>query len=58
MIYQKKIIKYSTNDDLRIKIAKNGQRKYLKYFNSKNVAEFIINKTLNIKKNKQYFWSK
>ncbi len=54
----KKIIKYSTNDDLRIKIAKNGQKKYLKYFNSKNVAEFIINKTLNIKKNKQYFWSK
>ena len=54
----KKIIKYSTNDHLRIKIAKNGQKKYLKHFNSKKVAEFIINKTFNIKKNKQYFWSK
>ena len=54
----KKIIKYSINDHLRIKIAKNGQKKYLKHFNSKKVAEFIINKTFNIKKNKQYFWSK
>ncbi len=54
----KKIIKYSINDHLRIKIAKNGQKKYLKHFNSKKVAEFIINKTFDIKKNKQYFWSK
>ncbi len=54
----KKIIKYSTNDHLRIKIAKNGQKKYLKHFNSKKVAEFIINKTFNINKNKQYFWFK
>jgi len=54
----KKIIKYSINDKLRKKIAKNGQKKYLKHFNSKKVADFIINKTLNIKNNKKYFWEK
>ena len=52
----KKILKYSNNDKLRKKIAKRGQLKYLKYFNSKNVADFIINKTLNINTNKKYYW--
>ena len=52
------IQKYSNNDNLRKKIAKNGQRKYLKFFNSKIVADFIINKTLNIKASKKYFWYK
>ena len=28
----------------------------MKYFNSELVAEFIINKTLDINKNKKYFW--
>ena len=40
------------------KIAKKGREKYLKYFNSKIVADFIINKTLNINKNKKYYWLK
>ena len=52
----KKIIKYSKNDKLRISIAKKGQKKYFKYFNSKIIAEFIINKTYKIKKN--YYWEK
>ena len=52
----KKITKYSLNDKLRVKIAKKGRKKYLKYFNSKIVADFIINKTLDINKNKKYFW--
>ena len=52
----KKIIKYSENKNLRIKIAKKGKLKYLKYFNSKNVADFIINKTMNISNNKKYYW--
>ena len=52
----KKILKYSQNKHERIKIAKNGKYKYLKYFNSKIIAEFIINKTLNINKNKKYYW--
>ena len=54
----KKIIKYSNNDNLRSKIAKKGRDKYLKYFNSKIIADFIINKTLNINQNKKYYWLK
>jgi spore maturation protein CgeB len=54
----KKIIKYSENDNLRIKIAKKGKLKYLKYFNSKIVADFMIKKTLNIKYKKKFLWEK
>ena len=50
----KKIEKYSNNDALRQKIAKKGRDKYFKFFNSTIIAEFIINKSLNI--NKKYFW--
>ena len=50
----KKIEKYSMDDALRQKIAKKGRDKYFKFFNSTIVAEFIINKSLNI--NKKYFW--
>ena len=52
----KKIKKYSNDDALRQKIAKKGRSKYFKFFNSTIVAEFIINKSLNI--NKNYFWEK
>jgi len=52
----KKIIKYSNNDKLRAKIAERGKKKYLKYFNSKLVAEYIINKSLNLK-SKKFYWS-
>jgi len=52
----KKIIKYSNDDALRQKIAKKGRDKYFKFFNSTIIAEFIINKSLNI--NKKYFWEK
>ena len=51
-----KIIKYSNDDKLRNKIAKNGRNKYFKYFNSREVAQFIIDKTFNIKK--KYIWDK
>ena len=40
----------------RKKIAKNGKKKYMKYFNSTLVAEFIINTTLQINEKKKYFW--
>ena len=52
----KKIKKYSMNDALRQEIAKKGRNKYFKFFNSTIVAEFIVNKSLNI--NKKYFWEK
>tara|TARA_B100000941_G_scaffold88742_1_gene61439 strand:+ start:926 stop:3061 length:2136 start_codon:yes stop_codon:yes gene_type:complete len=51
-----KILKISRDEKLRKSIARNGKKKYMKYFNSELVAEFIINKTLNIKSNKKYFW--
>ena len=53
-----KIKKISGDDKLRKKIGKNGKEKYMKYFNSTKVAEFIINKTLEIKTNNKYLWSK
>jgi len=42
------------NDKLRVSISKKGRSKYHKFFNSNLVAEFIINKTFNIKK--KYYW--
>ena len=51
-----KILKLTSDDDLRKKIAKKGKLKYMKYFNSSLVAEFIINKTFNIK-NKKFYWN-
>ena len=51
-----KILRISRDEKLRKKIAKNGKKKYMKYFNSSLVAEFIINKTLGIKSKKKFFW--
>jgi len=51
-----KIIKYSNDNKLRNKIARNGRSKYFKYFNSTIISEYIINKTFDIKK--KYFWEK
>ena len=49
-----KIIKYSYDNKKRKEIAKKGRDKYFKYFNSKEIADFIINKTF--EKNKKYYW--
>tara|TARA_B110000444_G_C18843310_1_gene600282 strand:+ start:77 stop:2197 length:2121 start_codon:yes stop_codon:yes gene_type:complete len=51
-----KIRFYLKNDKLRKKIARNGTIKYFRYFNSKNVANFIIQKTF--KMNKILYWEK
>ena len=53
-----KVIKISSDEKLRKKIAKNGKNKYMKYFNSDLVSEYIIDKTLDIKSNKSYLWEK
>ncbi len=50
-----KIIKYSHDDKLRKKIAKNGRDKYFKYFNSTIIADFIIKKAFNIN-HKKFYW--
>ena len=53
------IQKYAKDDTLRKKIAKNGKLKYMKYFNSTVVADYIINSTFDIKTRKdKYLWGK
>ena len=53
-----KIQKYARNDYDRKRIAKNGKTKYMKYFNSTIVADYIISNTFNYKYNKNKFvWS-
>ena len=49
-----KILRYKKNDKERRLIAKNGKMKYLKYFNSTLVAEYIISKVYGVKK--KYYW--
>ena len=52
-----KIQKYAKDDFERKKIAKRGKQKYMKYFNSTIVAEYIINKTFDNKyTKKKYLW--
>ena len=62
------IITYNNLDDLSEKIqkykkmkkkviAKNGKKKYLKYFNSDIVSKFIVNKTLDINKKERFIWN-
>ena len=53
-----KILRISSDEKLRKTLGKNGKEKYMKYFNSTLVAEFIINKTLNINNKKNFLWNK
>ena len=46
-------MKLSRDDKLRRKIAEKGKNKYMKYFNSNIVSNFIVNKTLGLKVIKQ-----
>tara|TARA_B100000282_G_scaffold236692_1_gene179217 strand:+ start:36 stop:2168 length:2133 start_codon:yes stop_codon:yes gene_type:complete len=51
-----KILKISRDEKLRKSIGKKGKKKYMKYFNSTLVADFIINKTLGRLDKKKYYW--
>ena len=53
-----KIQRVSRDEELRKNIAKKGKIKYMKYFNSNLVAQFIIEKTLGIKSKQNYLWTK
>ena len=53
-----KIIKISKDEKLRKKIAKNGKKKYMKYFNSDLVAQYIISKTLDVNMKTKNYWEK
>ena len=51
-----KILKISKDEKLRKSIGKKGKDKYMKYFNSNLVSEFIINKTFDINHKKKFLW--
>ena len=57
-IVSEKIEKISSDEKLRKTIGKKGKNKYMKYFNSTLVADFIINKTFNINSKSKYLWHK
>ena len=52
-----KISRISKDEKLRKLIGKNGREKYLRYFNSNLVAEFILHKTLNTTSKKRFIWN-
>ena len=52
----KKILLLKKNDKLRKKIGRKGKYKYLKYFNSTLVADYILKKTFNTKYKKRFVW--
>ncbi len=52
-----KIHKFKRDDKKRKKIAKQGRDKYLKYFNSTTIANYMINKTMGIKSKKKFLWT-
>ena len=53
-----KINFYSKNTKLRNKIAKSGRNKYHKYFDSKIIAQYMINKTMSYKSKQKFIWDK
>ena len=53
-----KLNKYKKDKNQRKLIAKNGRYKYMKFFNSNLVCEFIINKTLGIDNKNKFLWEK
>ena len=53
----KKIKKYSVDNQLRMKIAKNGRNKYFKFFNPTIIADYILHKTYGVN-SKKFYWEK
>ena len=53
-----KIINVSHDDKVRRSIGEKGKKKYLKYFNSNLVAQFIIDKTFENKNQQKKIWAK
>ena len=51
-----KLNKYKKDVRIGKKIAERGKKKYFKFFNSSLVAEYIINKTFDIKSKKRFAW--
>ena len=53
-----KMNKYKKDKNNRKKIARSGRKFYFRYFNSTLVADYIINKTLDLKSSQSFIWEK
>ncbi len=51
-----KILKYKKDDKKRKLIAKNGKLKYMKYFNSNLVSQYMIDQIFDFKSKYKYIW--
>ena len=51
-----KLNKYKNDKKLGKQIAKNGKSKYLKYFNSDIISEYILSKSFNYKLKQKVIW--
>ena len=53
-----KIMKISKDEKLRKKIGRKGKQKYLKFFNSTEVAKYLIKKTFDSDNSnkKKFYW--
>ena len=52
-----KLNKYKKDKKEGKKIAKNGKKKYLKYFNSDIVSEYILSKSFDYRMKKKVIWN-
>tara|TARA_Y100000591_G_scaffold327561_1_gene352292 strand:+ start:294 stop:2411 length:2118 start_codon:yes stop_codon:yes gene_type:complete len=53
-----KLNKYKKDKKLGKQIAKQGRKKYLRYFNSEIVSDFILSKTFGYKSKNRFIWYK
>ena len=51
------ILKYKRDNKKRKLIAKNGKLKYMKYFNSNLVSQFMIDQIFDFRSNNNYIWT-
>ena len=53
-----KLNKYKKDKKIGKKIAERGRNKYLKYFNSEIISDFILSKTFDFKSKNRFIWNK
>ena len=51
-----KINQFKANDKARMKVAKNGRKKYFELFECQKVSDYIISKSFNRENSKQLKW--
>ena len=51
-----KVLKFKKDNKKRKEIARNGKNKYMKFFNSDIISQFMIDKTFDFKQKNKYIW--